>query len=133
MGNQLEMKKLIIGICILISMSGCGKQEEIKKPEEEANNKIESKATMNDLEIELIESKIENGTSEYTFEITNKASESKKINGIEAIGKDSEGNQVITLLGVIEEEIETGEKTRVTCSYGGELESVKTFEYKIVD
>ena len=114
-------------------MCGCGKREENKKPEEEPKNKIESKATINDLEIEVIETKIENGTSEYTMEITNKASESKKVNVIEVKAKDSEGKEVITLLGVVEEEIAPGEKTRVTCSYGGELENVKTLEYEVID
>lgn len=128
------MKKIMVIAILIVGLCGCGKKEEYKEPpEENKQTQIESKATVNDLEFELKESKIENGTSEYTFEVTNVSSETKYVKEIQAIAKDSEGNQVIILAGVIESEIGSKEKTEVTCAYGGELQNVSTFTYEILN
>lgn len=128
------MKKAIVIALLVISVCGCGKKEEYKEPSlEENKTQIESKATVNDFQFELKESKIENGTSEFVFEVTNVSSEAKYIKEIQAIAKDSEGNPIITLSGVIESEIGSKEKTEVTCSYGGELTNVSTFTYEILN
>lgn len=127
------MKKVIVIILLLISVSGCGKKEEKEIPEGNQQKQIESKVTMSDFEIELINSKIENGTSEFVFEITNVSKESKYVKEIQAIAKDNEGNPIITLSGVIESEIGSKEKTEVTSSYGGELSNVTTFQYEILN
>lgn len=131
---ELEMKKAIVITLLLISVCGCGKKEEYKEPQEEnKQNKIESKATVNDFQFELIESKIENGTSAFTFEITNVSNEAKYVGEMQAIAKDREGNTLITLSGVIESEIGSKEKTIITCSYGGDLSEIETFEYELND
>ena len=127
------MKKIIVLAIVIVCMCGCGKKE-INNPIDNTEQKqIESNASIGDLNFELIDTKIENGTSEFTFEITNTSNESKYIKSMNAIAKDNEGNEIITLLGVLEEEIGSGEKTTITCSYGGDLSNVETFEYELID
>ena len=130
-----KSKKIVILLFVLISICGCGKKEEMKQgdtPKEEIKEPIESKMTLSDFQIELKSNKIENGTSEFTFEITNISKETKYVKEMQAKAKDGEGNNVVSLLGVIEQEIGTGEKVEVNCSYGGDLSLVQSFEYELV-
>lgn len=145
MKEMKRSKKIILGLLIMLSVCGCGKKEKMDKPNDtnqpqnieettkpgEEKQERQSTGTLQDFKIVLLASNLEEETSEYTFEITNIAREKKYINAIEVKAKDSEGNNVITLTGVLEEEIESGEKTEVTCSYGGKLEGITTFEYEI--
>ncbi|MDE6284907.1 MAG: hypothetical protein K2M17_04105 [Bacilli bacterium] len=130
-----KSKKIAIVTLALLCMCGCGKKEQLNNTNNPEGNKenqqIESKVALNDFQIELLSSNIENGTSEFTFEITNTSQETKYVSELEAIAKDSEGNDVITLFGVIEKEILSGEKEMVICSYGGDLSNIATFTYEL--
>lgn len=133
-----KVKKIMIGAIILLSVCGCGKKEEMNNtPNEEIQEgeTIKGNVKLEELKIELVSSKIneEEEVSEFIFAITNIANETKTIKEIKAQAKDKEGNDLIALSAVIEEEIKSGEKKEVNCSYGGILKDVDTFTYEVIN
>ncbi len=122
-------KKIILFLLVFLCLCGCGKEEQINY--EENKEPIKSMVTLNDFQIELKDKKVENGTSTFTFSVTNLSNESKYLKEILAKAKDDLGNSIVSLLGVINQEIKSGEKIEVNCSYGGDLSNVQLFEYNI--
>ena len=131
-GKEIKKMKKIILMCLtLLLVSGCGNKN-IQKPNiEEEPKKIESNATIQDFQFQLVEGKTENETTSFEFEITNVSSEPKYLK--EFLVKVSlEDESIVQLFGTVEQEIASQEKINITCAYGGNLANYKSFDYELI-
>ncbi len=128
------MKKIILLCITLLLLSGCGNktQQPTSTETEDKTKTIESKAELNDIQFSLKDAKTENGATSFDFEVTNLANEAKYLK--EFIVKVTlEDDNMITLSGVVEQEIKSQETITITCSYGGNLSNYKALDYELVD
>ena len=128
------MKKIILLGITLLLLSGCGNktQQPTGTDAEEQTKTIESKAELSDFQFKLLEAKTENETTSFAFEITNLAKETKYLKEF-LVKVTLEDDSMITLSGVVEQEIASQEYITITCSYGGNLSSYKALDYELVE
>lgn len=130
------MKKFKIAISLflfLFMISGCKNKENQVEENKEPQKQVESKETIQDFQFQLLNAKLENGSSEFEFEITNISNETKKINKFRVTVKDESGKDLVSLTNVMNKELETNDKVIATCSYGGDLSNYHSFEYELLD
>ena len=126
---------LIVGIVILINT---GKKEDIPSVNEDNNveEKVPGESGISSDSIESFEFKIddetfEEGTSSFTVTVTNKTNEAKYLNTFALVPKDENGNSMISIYGIIDEEIEANGTRTIICSYGGDVSNYSSMDYKI--
>ncbi len=137
----MENKKIIpiigigvIAIALILTLAiNLTKKEEPtnnpnNKPTEIEENKRRSD-TVDNFEFTLEDVKVENNSTEFVVKITNKSQEPKYLNEFLIRVKDSEGNQLASVYGIVEKEIE-GEE-RISCYYGGDISNFGSIEYEI--
>ena len=109
-----------------------GKEESIKSQETEKKEETKpQKVDISDFTFSLENALFENGTSSFTIKITNNSSEIKHIDKFVAVIKNSEGQELVRLDGVVNQDIEGNGSTIVTCAYGDDLSNYATLEYEI--
>ncbi len=128
------IKKAILLCITLLLLSGCGNknQQPTNTEVEDQTKTIENKAMLSDMQFQLKDAKTENEVTSFDFEITNLASETKYLKEF-LVKVTLEDDSMITLSGVVEQEIASQEKITITCSYGGNLSSYKALDYALVD
>lgn len=123
------MKKvLVLGICLmtLITVVGCGKD---KKEEKKENNLLDNQI-VNEVEFSGANLTYENELSTFTVVVTNKAKEAKKVGIVNITFKDKDGNEIITLKGLVDKELKTNNSASISASASIDLKSAKSIEYK---
>lgn len=123
------MKKLLVlGICLmtLITVVGCGKD---KKEEKKENNLLDNQI-VNEVEFSGANLTYENELSTFTVVVTNKAKEAKKVGIVNITFKDKDGNEIITLKGLVDKELKTNNSASISASASIDLKSAKSIEYK---
>ena len=95
------------------------------------NNKIDNKSiTVNNIEFSNPELKYENEVSNFSVVATNNSTEDIPLEIIDIIFKDKKGNEIITLKGLVERTLKSGQSTTINASVPMELKNYKTIEYK---
>ncbi len=129
-----KFKILTFILLMLFVFTGCKEkepmQEETKKEEPK---KVESNVTLENFQFKLLNAKIENGSSEFEFEITNISNEAKELKKLNITVKDENNDDLVHLISVINKQVESQDKITVTCSYGGDLSNYHSFDYKLVN
>lgn len=129
-----RFKILTLTFFMLVLFTGCKDKEPIKEEsKKEEIKKVESNVTLENFQFKLMNANIENGTSEFEFEITNISDETKEIKVLKIIVKDENNNDMVQLKSVINKTVESKNKFTVTCSYGGDLSNYHSFVYEILD
>lgn len=134
------MKKIItlglIGMVVLTTV-GCGcskKEEETKKKTGKVANT--AKEVIKDQKVESFKmtntSLIYDGKqSTLVTEVTNTSDKTEHIKTFNILVKDKDGNEMITLLGYIGEEIPAGETRTITSGTNKDLSKAADIEYSI--
>ncbi|MBE6159709.1 MAG: hypothetical protein E7157_01525 [Lactobacillales bacterium] len=128
---------LIISLCFLLVVGcGCNKKENSKTKKEElpfdVNFDLSKETTINGLKISNIQVIVdEKGISHYTANVTNTTDSVYKLNQINMIIKNKEGNKVATLMGYIGSNIAPGESRILNVNTDIDLMSGYEIEYEI--
>lgn len=93
------------------------------------STKLKEPKTVNGLEISNIEFYMSNGQTYLTADVTNKSSKDIDVTEIEIILYDDEGNEIITMGGVINP-IKVGETTNLQASTT--LDFANAYDFKVV-
>lgn len=123
------MKKLLVlSVCVfsLLLVVGCGKDKKVEKNE----NKLLDNQIVNEVEFSGANLIYENELSTFTVVVTNKAKTSKKVGVVDIIFKDKDGNEIITLKGLVDKELKTNNSASISASASIDLKSAKSIEYK---
>ncbi len=121
---------IVIALIIILAINLTKKDKPTNKPNNrpvEENRRASD--TVDNFEFILEDVKYENNSTEFKVKITNKSSEPKYLNEFLIRVKDSEGNQIASVYGIVEKEIE-GEE-RISCYYGGDISNFGSIEYEI--
>ena len=108
--------------------------DEPKAEEKEQNNTTETPMISDEIDSFVFiieEATFEDGTSDFMVKITNQSGEPAYINTFAMRIKDSEGNEMIKLTGIVNEEIEANGTRTVGCSYGGDLSGYASVDFAI--
>lgn len=131
------MKKKIISLLsvllIIGIITGCGckkKNNKTNNNNQEKNISLEAQ-TIDDIEISNVNITYDGADSTFTAIVTNKSSESKKIGIIDIILKDKDNNEIITLKGLIDKDVEANNSVGITSGTGIDITETKSIEYKI--
>lgn len=134
------MKKVLL-ITLIASISllsiGCGCEKKEKKKEEKTEIKVNSEENVvKDQEVETF--KMTNTSLTYDgkmstllTDVTNISQNKEMLKSFNIIVKDKDGNEIITLLGYIGEEIEPGEIRTITSGTDMDLSKAASIEYTI--
>lgn len=124
---------LLIGILTVGISTGCGCSKKEKKDEPIVNT---NEDVIKDQEVETF--KLTNtslvyvdGMSTLVTEVKNDSTETAYIKSFNIIVKDANGNQMLTMLGYIGEEIPAGETRTITSSTDMDLSKAGAIEYTI--
>lgn len=135
------MKKiLLITMMVVMAFStvgcGCDKKEESKEKKETIVKTNQEKNVIKDQEIEVF--KMENTSLTYdgslstliTF-VTNTSDTTQTLDSFNILVKDKKGNEMITLMGFVGEELKAGETKTITSSTDMNLMNAGSIEYSI--
>ena len=124
---------VLLGVIAFLVIKYKKKEENTTEPstQEKENQTKEQSYNLNDFEFTLENTRFENGTSTFTIKVTNKTNEAKQINQFKVIIKNETGEELVRLIGIVNEEIVGNGTTTVTCSYGGDLSNYNTLEYEL--
>ena len=130
--EKLKNKKtIIVGVIILIViiagiitipliMNG-NKKEQDKTSTNEPQTSTRKSEAIENFEFSLENEKFENNASDFTVKIANTAAEAKYLNQIYLQVNDPEGNELVKLYGVVDQEIPGQDSILIGLSYGGDL------------
>ncbi len=123
---------IAIALIITLAINLTKKDKPINKPNNQPTEIEENRRasdTIDNFEFTLEDVKYKNNSTEFAIKITNKSNEAKYLNEFLIRVKDSEGNQIASVYGIVEKEIE-GEE-RISCYYGGDISNFGSIEYEI--
>ncbi len=123
---------IVIALIIILAINLTKKDKPTNNPNNQPTEVEENRRasdTIDNFEFTLEEVKYENNSTEFKVKITNKSNEAKYLNEFLIRVKDSEGNQIASVYGIVEKEIE-GEE-RISCYYGGDISNFGSIEYEI--
>ena len=132
----MKKKILLVSLigCLLLVTAGCGCS---KKEEQKKDTKINtSKKVIKDQKVEVFKMTnttlvYENKMSTLTTEVTNTSKETTYIKSFNIVVKDKTGNEMITLLGYIGQEIPAGETRTITSSTDLDISKAGSIEYSV--
>lgn len=118
------MKKLlIISICIfslLLTGCGCNKKE---------NNDIIENQIVNEIQFSNANIEYKNNMSTFTAVVTNKSTIDKNVGIVNIVFKNKDNDEIITLKGLIEKNLNPNQSTTITASVGIDLSEATYIEY----
>jgi uncharacterized protein YcfL len=128
------MKKILIIILSLLIITGCAcskKNNNESKLENNLNEELIKEQIISDIQISNINIVYENEISTFTAIVTNNGKSNKKIGVIDIIFKDEEGQEIITLKGLIDKNLKPNESSSINAGTSIDLRNAKNIEYKI--
>ena len=134
------MKKLLILLCIMLCVTGCGKEEteEVTLLEEEtvkvnSNENVIKDQSLNEFIFENTSLVYENNTSTLETTVTNISSSAIFLVEFKIDIKNEDGEVVETLIGLVADNIEAGESRKITSSTSLDLSQSYSLEYSLVE
>lgn len=134
----------LIGIFLLNTGCGCTKKETKEEVLEKKDTFIEDQVSNVNKNSEVIDDKekngfkftntsliYENGMSTLVTEVTNEGSESKYLGTFNIYAKDKDGNTIVTLSGLVDDELAPGESKTITASISINISNAYSIEYDV--
>lgn len=129
------MKKILLSflVCALL-LTGC-KSKNIKEEDKDINTNSSIKYDNNDNNLLYNNQSLiyENGNTKVEVTIKNIGEDSIEINEVHMILKDSNGTEIVTLVGLVGTTLKKDEEQTVVCTYGDDLTGiVSSITYELV-
>lgn len=132
------MKKIILILLLLVTLTGCGKtnNEEVKEETEEikyiTSDTLKEKKEISGLKLEFISLEYNKGISTLKVRVTNESDRETIEKYVNILYKNSEGNIVYTALGYIKK-LSPGEDTILIVNDTIDLSNVESVEYEVIE
>ena len=132
------MKKIILILLLLVTLTGCGKtnNEEVKEETEEikyiTSDTLKEEKEISGLKLEFISLEYNKGISTLKVRVTNESDIETIEKYVNILYKNSEGNIVYTALGYIKK-LSPGEDTILIVNDTIDLSNVESVEYEVIE
>ena len=132
------MKKIILILLLLVTLTGCGKtnNEEVKEETEEikyiTSDTLKEEKEISGLKLEFISLEYNKGISTLKVRVTNESDTETIEKYVNILYKNSEGNIVYTALGYIKK-LSPGEDTVLIVNDTIDLSNVESVEYEVIE
>ena len=132
------MKKIILILLLLVTLTGCGKtnNEEAKEETEEikyiTSDTLKEEKEISGLKLEFISLEYNKGISTLKVRVTNESDTESIEKYVNILYKNSEGNIVYTALGYIKK-LSPKEDTVLIVNDTIDLSNVESVEYEVIE
>ena len=132
------MKKIILILLLLVTLTGCGKtnNEEVKEETEEikyiTSDTLKEEKEISGLKLEFISLEYNKGISTLKVRVTNESDRETIEKYVNILYKNSEGNIVYTALGYIKK-LSPNESTVLIVNDTIDLSNVESVEYEVIE
>ena len=132
------MKKIILILLLLVTLTGCGKtnNEEVKEETEEikyiTSDTLKEEKEISGLKLEFISLEYNKGISTLKVRVTNESDIETIEKYVNILYKNSEGNIVYTALGYIKK-LSPKEDTVLIVNDTIDLSNVESVEYEVIE
>lgn len=129
----MDKKKIIIGLSSFVILLGVIVTFGVTFSNNDVQvfNDVElSDVVVEDIELSTIEIKEENGT--YTYKAKLKANKEISLRYVEIMIKDSNNEEIVTLIGYVGNTLEKNQEFNVEASTDADISNLKSIDYKIV-
>ena len=132
------MKKIILILLLLVTLTGCGKtnNEEVKEETEEikyiTSDTLKEEKEISGLKLEFISLEYNKGISTLKVRVTNESDTESIEKYVNILYKNSEGNIVYTALGYIKK-LSPKEDTVLIVNDTIDLSNVESVEYEVIE
>lgn len=132
------MKKIILILLLLVSLTGCGKtnNEEVKEETEEikyiTSDTLKEEKEISGLKLEFISLEYNKGISTLKVRVTNESDRETIEKYVNILYKNKEGNIVYTALGYIKK-LSPKEDTILIVNDTIDLSNVESVEYEVIE
>ena len=132
------MKKIILILLLLVTLTGCGKtnNEEVKEETEEikyiTSDTLKEEKEISGLKLEFISLEYNKGISTLKVRVTNESDRETIEKYVNILYKNKEGNIVYTALGYIKK-LSPGEDTILIVNDTIDLSNVESVEYEVIE
>ena len=132
------MKKIILILLLLVTLTGCGKtnNEEVKEETEEikyiTSDTLKEEKEISGLKLEFISLEYNKGISTLKVRVTNESDRETIEKYVNILYKNSEGNIVYTALGYIKK-LSPKEDTILIVNDNIDLSNVESVEYEVIE
>lgn len=127
------MKKIfIIGLGILVLLTGCAKKTKKLESTVNTNENVVSDKVVDNFKFENTSLIYEDESSVFETTITNVGTLDEDLEEIEIVVKDKKGNEIVTLSGFIGSTILVNESKVITSYCNEDLRNAYSIEYKII-
>ena len=132
------MKKIILILLLLVTLTGCGKtnNEEAKEETEEikyiTSDTLKEEKEISGLKLEFISLEYNKGISTLKVRVTNESDTESIEKYVNILYKNSESNIVYTALGYIKK-LSPGEDTILIVNDTIDLSNVESVEYEVIE
>ena len=132
------MKKIILILLLLVTLTGCGKtnNEEAKEETEEikyiTSDTLKEEKEISGLKLEFISLEYNKGISTLKVRVTNESDTESIEKYVNILYKNKEGNIVYTALGYIKK-LSPGEDTILIVNDTIDLSNVESVEYEVIE
>ena len=126
-------KKILICMCLLcfLMVSGCGKKEEVKEPEQTPTAALEDQE-IEGLKISNLNLALEEGATNVLAMVENTTEESIYVLRIDSVLKDADGNVLGNLFFYLDKEIEPHTSEVIQTGVSSDVTNATSVEYTIV-
>ena len=132
------MKKIILILLLLVTLTGCGKtnNEEVKEETEEikyiTSDTLKEEKEISGLKLEFISLEYNKGISTLKVRVTNESDIETIEKYVNILYKNKEGNIVYTALGYIKK-LSPNESTVLIVNDTIDLSNVESVEYEVIE
>lgn len=132
------MKKIILILLLLVTLTGCGKtnNEEVKEETEEikyiTSDTLKEEKEISGLKLEFISLEYNKGISTLKVRVTNESDRETIEKYVNILYKNKEGNIVYTALGYIKK-LSPKEDTILIVNDTIDLSNVESVEYEVIE
>ena len=132
------MKKIILILLLLVTLTGCGKtnNEEVKEETEEikyiTSDTLKEEKEISGLKLEFISLEYNKGISTLKVRVTNESDTESIEKYVNILCKNKEGNIVYTALGYIKK-LSPKEDTILIVNDTIDLSNVESVEYEVIE
>ena len=134
-----QMKKYmliaLVGICMTSLVTGCGKSNKSgssEQPKANTNENVVKDQTLDVFHFTNTSLIYENGTTTLETTVTNTSDETAYLVEFKIHVKDTEGNDIIELVGFVGDQLKANESRVITSSASQDLMLADSIEYEVV-